>query len=73
MIAIAFALAYPEGFGLEPYDIAFPLWEGYECRTPAEAHEFALWLLAGPQPAEVLDHEGEVWEFCRETVRAVMV
>jgi hypothetical protein len=30
-------------------------------------------LLAGPQPAVVLDDKGEEWAFCRETVQAVTV
>lgn len=38
-----------------------------------EAHDFELWLLAGPQPTEVLDAGGEIWEICRETVRVVLV
>lgn len=71
MIIVTILCDYPWTNGVDRRAVAFPLWSGYECRTPAEAHEFVLWLFEGPEPVEILDAEGAVWPFYGGTVRAI--
>lgn len=69
---VAISLEYPPALGLPCDVVSFALWPGYGCKSSAEAHEWILWLLRGPQPAEILDETGSTWMFYRETVRSVV-
>jgi len=71
MITISISVSYPQDCGLEPYTVTFQLWEGYGCLDPVEAIKVVLTLLVGPQPAKVMDGNGETWEFYSETVCCV--
>lgn len=71
MIDVLFRTDYPPNFGLDGDTLAFLLWDGYECRTAAEAHDWILELLRLGETVTILDDRGEPWEFWCETVRAV--